>query len=308
MKDSIAYLSKRLITLLLSLLGIAIVVFFLVRLSGDPVSLYLPLDAGEEQKAAMRVALGLDKPLYQQFFSFLTEALRGNFGTSFSYGLPALEVIKIPYIQTLKLVLFALCVALVIAVPFGILAAKHAGSSLDSIVSTVSLLGQSIPTFWWALMLILIFAVKLNWLPAAGVGTWKHMILPAITLGTFEAGMYTRIVRTSVLQVMGQDYVRTAEAKGLSERKVIAKHVIRNASLPVITAVGMQFGSLMGGSVVTEVVFGYSGMGRLAVQAIFHRDFALTQAFVLVCAVTVAAVNLAVDLVYSVLDPRVRMG
>lgn len=308
MRDSLKYLGKRLITLILSLIGIAIVVFFLVRLSGDPVSMYVPLDASEEQKEIMRAALGLDRPLYEQFFSFLWNALHGDLGDSFSYGLPAMEVIKLPYIQTLKLTLVALCIALGIAIPLGILAAKKAGTSFDSIISTVSLLGQSIPTFWWALMLILLFAVKLHWLPSSGVGTWKHLVLPAITLGTFEAGMYTRIVRTSVLQVMGQDYVRTARAKGLSERKVIMKHVIRNAALPTITAVGMQFGSLMGGSVVTEVVFGYSGMGRLAVQAIFSRDFALTQAFVLACAVTVAAVNLLVDLVYSVLDPRVRMG
>lgn len=308
MKESLIYLGKRLITLLLSLLGIAIVVFFLVRLSGDPVSMYLPLDAGEEQKEAMRIALGLDKPLIEQFWNFLWNALHGDFGTSFSYGLPAMQVIKGPFIMTLKLVLLALCVALIIAIPCGIAAARNAGSSFDSLISTVSLLGQSIPTFWWALMLILVFAVRLRWLPASGIGTWKHMILPAITLGTFEAGMYTRIVRTSVLQVMNQDYTRTARAKGLSERTVIVRHVIRNAALPTITAVGMQFGSLMGGSAVTEVVFGYSGMGRLAVQAIFSRDFALTQAFVLVCAVTVAVVNLVVDLVYSVLDPRVRMS
>ncbi|MBU5625360.1 ABC transporter permease [Oscillibacter sp. MSJ-2] len=308
MKQSIVYLCKRIVTLLLSLLGIAAVVFFLVRLSGDPVALYLPLDASEAQIAAMRASLGLDRPLIQQFFSFLAGILHGDFGDSFSYGLPALEVIKMPYLQTLKLVLVALCVALAIAVPAGILAARKAGTSTDSIVSTVSLLGQSIPTFWWALMLILLFAVKLRWFPSSGVGTWKHMVLPAITLGTFEAGMYARIVRTSVLQVMGQDYIRTAKAKGLTERRVIARHVIRNAALPTITAVGMQFGSLMGGSVVTEVVFGYSGMGRLAVSAIFNRDFALTQTFVLVCAVTVALVNLIVDLAYSVLDPRVRMG
>lgn len=296
------------ITLILALIGIATVVFFLVRLSGDPVSLYLPLDASEEQKEIMRASLGLDRPIVEQYWDFLTGIVHGDFGTSFSYGLPAIEVIKTPYIQTLKLVLVALCVALVIAVPAGILAARKAGSSVDSLVSTVSLLGQSIPTFWWALMLILLFAVKLRWLPSSGVGTWKHLILPAITLGTFEAGMYARIVRTSVLQVMGQDYIRTARAKGLSERKVTVGHVIRNAALPTITAVGMQFGSLMGGSVVTEVVFGYSGMGRLAVNAIFGRDFALTQTFVLVCAVTVAAVNLIVDLAYSVLDPRVRMS
>ncbi len=307
MKDSIIYLCKRLVTLLLSLLGIAAIVFFLVRLSGDPVSLYLPLDASPEQITAMRANLGLDRPMIEQFYYFLAGVVHGDLGNSFSYGLPALQVIKLPYIQTLKLVLVALCVALLISIPAGILAARKAGSSTDSIVSTVSLLGQSIPTFWWALMLILLFAVKLHWLPSSGVGTWKHMVLPAITLGTFEAGMYARIVRTSVLQVMGQDYVRTARAKGLTERKVIIKHVIRNAALPTITAVGMQFGSLMGGSVVTEVVFGYSGMGRLAVQAIFDRDFALTQAFVLVCAVTVALVNLLVDLAYSVLDPRVRM-
>lgn len=308
MKDTFIYLGKRIITLLLSLLGIAIVVFFLVRLSGDPVSMYLPLDAGEEQKEAMRIALGLDRPFVEQFITFLWNAIHGDFGDSFSYGLPALQVIKGPYIMTLQLVLVALVVALAIAIPCGIIAARHAGSSFDSIISTVSLLGQSIPTFWWALMLILIFAVNLHWLPSSGVGTWRHMVLPAITLGTFEAGMYTRIVRTSVLQVMNQDYTRTARAKGLSERTVIVHHVIRNAALPTMTAVGMQFGSLMGGSVVTEVVFGYSGMGRLAVEAIFSRDFALTQAFVLVCAVTVAAVNLFVDLIYSVLDPRVRMS
>lgn len=308
MKESFIYLGKRLITLLLSLLGIAIVVFFLVRLSGDPVSMYLPLDATEAQKEAMRITLGLDRPIWEQFWGFLWNALHGDFGSSFSYGLPAMEVIQGPFLMTLKLVLLALCVALLIAIPCGILAAKHAGSSFDSMISTVSLLGQSIPTFWWALMLILIFAVKLHWLPSSGVGTFKHMILPAVTLGTFEAGMYTRIVRTSVLQVMNQDYTRTARAKGLAEHTITFGHVLRNASLPVMTAVGMQFGSLMGGSVVTEVVFGYNGMGRLAVQAIFSRDFALTQAFVLVCAVTVAIVNLLVDLIYSVADPRVRMG
>lgn len=308
MKDFLTYLCKRIVTLLLSLLGIALVVFFLVRLSGDPVSLYLPLDASEAQIEAMRASLGLDRPWIEQFVNFLTGILHGDFGDSFMYGMPAIEVIKVPYIQTLKLVLLALCVALLIAVPAGILAARKAGSSTDSIVSTVSLLGQSIPTFWWALMLILLFAVKLKWLPSSGVGTWKHMVLPAITLGTFEAGMYARIVRTSVLQVMGQDYIRTVRAKGMTERQVVVRHVIRNAALPTITAVGMQFGSLMGGSVVTEVVFGYSGMGRLAVNAIFKRDFALTQAFVLVCAITVALVNLIVDLAYSLLDPRVRMG
>ncbi|MFO8060146.1 MAG: ABC transporter permease [Bacillota bacterium] len=299
------YLVRRLFQIIPVILGVSIIVFILLRLTGDPAVLMLPEDALEEEIEALRDALGLNEPLHVQYWVFLTNALRGDFGRSFRYRAPALEVTLERIPATLELAGSALLFAVVISVPLGIISAIRQNTAADLFASTAAVLGRAMPNFWLGIMLILVFGVMLRWLPVSGREGLSYLILPAITLGTGLAATITRLVRSSMLEVIRQDYITTARSKGLSERSVIYRHALRNALIPVVTIIGIQVAVLMGGSVITEAVFAWPGAGRLAIQALYMRDMALVQAVVIVKALIVIFANLAVDLIYTVIDPRI---
>ncbi|MFE5141413.1 ABC transporter permease [Streptomyces fagopyri] len=296
----------RLGTALLVLLCTATVSFFLVRLSGDPVKLLLPPDATAQQEAVLRGSLGLDRPLFTQYVDFLRGLPRLDFGNSLFYNEPVRTVLADRLPATLQLAAAALVVTLVIAVPAGIFAAMRRGRASDRGVMTMVLLGQSTPPFWVGILLILVFAVGLHALPASGYGTFAHLVLPAITLAVYSVAVVARLLRSSLIDVLSSDHIRTARAKGFGPLKVVLTHGLRNASLPVVTVIGLEVGSLLGGAILTEQVFSWPGVGQLTIEAISHRDFPLVQATVLLFAATFVAVNLLVDLSYSFLDPRVR--
>jgi peptide/nickel transport system permease protein len=305
---SVAYVAGRLGQLILVLLGISLVAFILLRLKGDPAALMLPAEAGEEQLEAFRQAMGFDRPLPEQFGKFLLRAAAGDFGRSLRYNQPALELVVERFPATVSLALAALTVSVLVAVPAGILSAVYRYSLFDQAAMSLALLGQSMPVFWLGLLMILVFAVHLRLLPSSGGGGPEHLVLPALTLGLYSAGRIARLVRSSMLEALGQDYIRTARAKGLPELPVICVHGLRNALLPVVTLVGLELGSALGGAVITETVFAWPGVGRLVVGAIFTRDYPVVQAGVCLIAASFALVNLAVDLLYTVLDPRIRHG
>ncbi|MFJ5272790.1 ABC transporter permease [Streptomyces sp. NPDC088358] len=296
----------RLGTALLVLLCTATVSFFLVRLSGDPVKLLLPPDATAQQEAVLRGSLGLDRPLFTQYVDFLWGLPRLDFGNSLFYNEPVRTVLADRLPATLQLAAAALVVTLVIAIPAGIFAAMRRGRASDRGVMTMVLLGQSTPPFWVGILLILVFAVGLHALPASGYGTFAHLVLPAITLAVYSVAVVARLLRSSLIDVLSSDHIRTARAKGFGPLKVVLTHGLRNASLPVVTVVGLEVGSLLGGAILTEQVFSWPGVGQLTIEAISHRDFPLVQATVLLFAATFVVVNLLVDLSYSFLDPRVR--
>ena len=302
------YASERLWHSLIVLFWVSLLVFLLMRLTGDPAAVMLPSEATAEDHELLRRQLGLDRPLPEQFGIFLVNAIRGDFGQSYRHHQPALELVLERLPATLQLTFAALLVSLALALPAGVVAALRRGSAFDSLSRLLALLGQAMPTFWLGLMLILFFAVRLKWLPPAGRGGLEYLVLPALTLGTYSAALTMRLLRSSLLEVLGRDYIRTARAKGLGERGLVLRHALRNAAIPVITVVGLQVGRLLAGSVVTETVFGYGGMGLLTVQAILGRDLAIVQAFVVVTAVIILAINLAVDLLYAAIDPRIRYG
>lgn len=304
-----AYLARRLLQMIPVVLGITLIVFVLLRVSGDPVSLMLPEDATAEQIAQLRESLGLDRPLPEQYLIFLGNLLRGDFGRSIRYGnQPVLPIVLERLPATLQLTLAAMLVAVAISLPAGIIAAVYRNRWPDYSATTFAILGEAMPNFWLGIMLILVFAVQLRWLPVSGRGSLAHLVLPAITLGTALAALLTRLMRSSLLEVLGQDYVRTAKAKGLRARLVIVKHALRNALLSYVTVLGLQLASLMAGAVVTEQVFAWPGMGLLAIQAINSRDMAVVQAVVIVASLIVMAANLLVDLLYAVIDPRIQYG
>jgi peptide/nickel transport system permease protein len=286
--------------------GVVTLVFAALRLSGDPAATMLPGDASVDELTALRHQLGLDQPLGLQYVRFLGAAVTGDFGTSFRHQQPALSLVLERLPATLELAGAALLLAVGLAVPLGILAAIHRGRLLDVIAMAFAVVGQATPYFWMGIMLILIVSVELAWLPTSGRGGLEHLILPAITLGTHFAASLARLTRTSMLEVFGQQFVTTARAKGLSEWSVVLAHTLKNAAVPVITLIGLQFGTLLGGAVVTETIFAWPGVGRLAVQSVFVRDYPVVQAGVFVLALTFVAINLLVDLLYGVLDPRIR--
>ncbi|WP_158880536.1 ABC transporter permease [Amycolatopsis anabasis] len=294
-------------TALVVLLCVATVAFFLVRLSGDPVKLLLPPDATAAQEATLRGSLGLDRPLIAQYLDYLAGLPKLDFGTSLFYDQPVAEVLFGRLPATLELAAAALTVALLLAIPAGILAALHRGRAGDTGVMTGVLIGQSTPPFWVGILLILVFAVQLKILPASGYGDFAHLVLPAITLAVYSVAVIARLLRSSLIDVLGSDYIRTARAKGLGTGGVVFAHGLRNASLPVITVIGLEVGSLLGGAILTEQVFSWPGVGRLTVEAIANRDFPLVQATVLFFAATFVVVNLLVDVSYALLDPRVRV-
>jgi len=299
------YLVQRLVYSVMVVLGVVIVVFLIMRLTGDPAALLLPLGFTQEDLQRVRREMELDQPLHVQMARYLSRVLRGNFGQSLRYNDSAIRLVLERTPATLRLTAAAMVVTLVVALPLGILAALRRDSLLDVAASTAALTGQAMPTFWLGIIFILIFGLRLQWLPTSGSGTVWHLIMPGIALGAFPAGLTTRLVRSSLLEVLSQHYVRTARSKGLAERLVILKHALRNAAIPVVTVLGLQMGTLLGGAIVTETVFGYPGMARLAVEAVFYRDFPVVQAFVVVTAVVMVSINFLVDLSYGILDPRI---
>jgi peptide/nickel transport system permease protein len=286
--------------------GVVTLVFAALRLSGDPAATMLPGDASVEELVALRRQLGLDRPLWLQYVQFLAGALSGDFGTSFRHQQPALPLVLERLPATLELAGAALLLAVALALPLGVLAAVYRGRIVDVVAMAFAVVGQATPYFWMGIMLILIVSVELAWLPTSGRGGLERLILPAITLGTHFAASLARLTRTSMLEVFGQQFVTTARAKGLSEWSVVLGHTLKNAAVPVITLIGLQFGTLLGGAVVTETIFAWPGVGRLAVQSVFVRDYPVVQAGVFVLALTFVAINLLVDLLYGVLDPRIR--
>lgn len=302
-----SYIRRRLLQSVIVIWGISLIVFFLVRLApGDPVTMLLAETAGPEQIAEARAKWGLDKPIYVQYWVFLTKAITGDLGNSLFFQQPALKVLMERMPATLQLSAVALLFSLSVAIPIGILSALKRDTIWDYLGTGLAMLGQAIPPYWLGIMLILLFSVNLGWFPTSGRGTVSHLVLPAITLGSVLMALVTRLVRSGMLDVMGDDYVRTARAKGLPERTVIVRHTLRNILIPLVTVIGLQLGALFGGAVITESIFAWPGVGRLALQAINARDYPLVQASVLVISVVYVFLNLAVDLLYVYLDPRIR--
>ncbi len=302
------YLLKRLVSAILVIFGVTLLVFTMVRLvPGDPVDIMFANQPRPtpEQRAALRHQLGLDLPIHRQYLHFLGRALRGDLGRSFRTKQPVTSEIVARLPNTVKLTVASLSVAVLFGVCAGMLAAMFKGSWIDAATMVIAILGVSLPAFWLGLMLILLFAVQLGWFPVSGAATWRHLVLPAVTLGVLTSGILARMTRSSLLEELSRDYVRTARAKGLRESAVIARHALRNALIPVVTIVGLQLGQLLSGAFIIEAVFAYPGVGLLAVNALQARDFPLIQGIVLFVAIIYVVVNLAVDLLYCLIDPRV---
>jgi peptide/nickel transport system permease protein len=312
-----AYIIRRLLLLIPVLTIVAIIVFSLVHLTpGDPTSAMLGRDALPEERAALREELGLNKPLLQQFVDWSVNALQLDFGESFFIGKPVTEALLERAEPTLLLTLYSLTFAIVLAIPSGVIAAMRPNSLIDRVLMVTSISGAAIPSFFFGILLMLFFAVRLGWLPSGGYqnisdGFWQHfqyMIMPAIALGFSSAGLLARIVRSTMLDVLGQEYIRTAYAKGVDERGVVSRHALRNAMIPAMTVIGITLANMLGGAVVIETVFNIPGMGRLLVQSVVRRDFPVVQAAVLVVAVIEVLVMLLIDILYVFVDPRIRYG
>jgi len=282
-------------------------VFVVLHMTGDPVMMLLPPNASREEIDALSRTLGLDQPLIVQYGRFLARIARGDFGTSLQHQQPAMGLVAERLPASALLAVTALGLAVAVALPLGIVAAARRGTVLDRLAVGLAALGQSAPIFWTGLMLMLVGSVILQLLPTSGYGTWRHLILPALTLASYPMAAIARLVRSGMLEVLDADYVRTARAKGLPERGVVLKHTLRNAALPIVTVVGLQFGLLLGGAIVCEMIFSWPGVGRLMIFAIYNRDFPLVEAAVFVMAMVFVAGNMLVDLCYAWLDPRVKL-
>lgn len=299
------YIAKRLILTLPVLVGILLISFLLTHLSGDPTDLILAPDTPDEVRQEFRQKHGLDQPIWVQFYQFCVHAVQGDLGQSLRFNEPATKLVIERLGATTELALTAMLIAILIGIPAGVAAAYRRNSSADVVVRAVTLLGQAMPSFYLGIVSIIVFAVWLRWLPSGGRGTWLHLVLPATTLALNLVALIARTTRSCMLDVLNQDYIRTARSKGLGESWVVWGHALRNAFIPVLTVIGLQVGLLMGGVVVTETVFSWPGVGRLAVQAIYARDFPVVQAVVLFFALIFVGVNLIVDLLYALLDPRI---
>jgi len=301
----LAYLARRLFQVVVVLLLLSALAFSLLHLSGDPAALLLPADATLKQIEHMRDAMGLNRPIFVQYVQFLSRLCRGDLGMSYRMNRPVRDVLAETFPNTLRLGLLAILFASILSLVLGVVSAVKRDSLLDLVATFVATLGQSMPTFWIAILLMLAFSVKLDWLPVAGMGGPLHYVLPVVSLGWYSNALLTRVIRSSMLEVLNQDYIQTAKSKGLRERTVILKHGLRNASLPVITIWGMQLGTVLMGSVATETVFGWPGIGRLSVEAILGRDYPVVLGVVLAFGVLLATLNLLVDISYAFLDPRI---
>ena len=301
------YVLRRLAQSALTLLGVSVLVFVILRvLPGDPARMLLPDGAPESAVAELNRQLGLREPFVVQYGLFLGSVARGDFGQSFQYRAPALRVVLERLPATVHLTLAAMLITIAAGVPLGIFTAVRRGTHYDVAGTIVAVLGQSLPNFWLGIMLILLFGVALRWLPTSGFASWTSLVLPAVTLAAFPTALVARLTRSSMLEILNRDYIRTGRAKGLAERSVVFRHALRNAAIPVLTVIGLQIGALLGCAVITESIFAWPGMGKLIVDAIFFRDFPVVQTVLILSATVFVVINLAVDLLYTVIDPRIR--
>lgn len=302
----IRYTLLRLIQLIPSLIGLSIILFILMRIGGDPVAHLVRPEASPDEVAAVRAAYGFDRPLYEQYISSIGRILVGDFGESVRFRSPAMPLVLERLPATLQLALSALVVALLIAIPAGLIAALFQNSPLDVAITLTSTLGRAMPNYWLGIMLILLLGVQLRWLPVSGTGDWRNLVLPATTLGIGIAPALSRLLRSSMIEVLRREYVVTARAKGLKESLVVLRHAMRNALIPFVTIFGLQMAWLLGGAVIVEEVFAWPGMGRLIFRSVQVRDLAVVQAGVFIFALIVMIANLLVDLSYALLDPRIN--
>ena len=302
------YMLRRFFHSVLALLAISMLIFLMSRLTGDPTMLMLPDDASQEDIAQLRHPMGLDRPLPVQYWAFIRKAVQGDFGRSIKGQMPVSDLLKERLPHSIKLGAVALGFAVLLAFPLGVVAAVKKGTAIDTTANIVAVLGQSLPQFWVGIVLIQIFAVRLRWLPVAGVGSFWHYVLPAFTLGWFVVAGMMRLLRSSMLDIMGSEFVKLARIKGLPEGTVIWKHALRNALIPVLTFGAIYLAILVTGAILVETVFAWPGIGQLIYQGIVFRDFPVVQAVVLLTAGIVIAVNLLVDIIYAYVDPRIRYG
>ena len=307
MEGTAGHIVRTLLLSLITLFGVSVLIFLMLRvLPGDPARVLAGLNASEEQVARLREQLGLDQSLLSQYWSFITGVLTGDLGESARTSRPVSSEIAVRLPATLILAVTATVIGSVVGITAGVIATVRRGSFLDHAISSVAMMGVLMPVYWLGLLLILLFAVTLGWLPVAGSGEPLSIVLPAVTLAAFSTALISRMTRASMLEVMGQDYIRTAEAKGAPPKTVIIRHGLRNAFIPILTVISLQFGALLGGAVLTETVFGWPGIGRLLVDSIGARDFAVVQGIVLVYAAAFILLNVIVDVLYVVVDPRIR--
>ncbi|MCA1667343.1 MAG: ABC transporter permease [Thermomicrobia bacterium] len=299
-----AYIANRLLQTIVVIVGISMIAFTITYLVGDPLAVLLPLDAPKEQRDVYRHTLGLDQPLPVQYYHFVARVARGDFGDSYVIHKPAYQLIIERMPATLLLTFSGLIIALAIALPLGILAAYHKNSWVDNLSSVIAVAGSAMPIYWLGLMLIILFGVRLRWLPPSGYGSWRNLIMPAFTLGVFLAPITMRLVRSGMLDTLSQDYIRVARAKGLTERAVLTRHALKNVIIPVISVLGLQFGQLLGGAIITETTFAWPGVASQAVQSIQNQDRPVVQAAVIILATLICLVNLGVDILVAFLDPR----
>ena len=302
------YLVQRIWQSALVLLAVSVLSFVLIFLSGDPVASLIPLNARQEDVDNIRRQYNLDQPVAVQYLLFLKNAAAGDMGESFKFRSDALGIVLGRLPNTMLLACTSMLLSILVSVPLGILAATYKNRFPDVLASGVALLGISMPSFWLGVILILVFAGGMRWLPASGSGTWQHLILPTVTVSAFATGLLIRLVRRSVADTLGQMFVTTARSKGLSERAIAWGHVLRNSAIPVVTVTGLQFGALLGGSVVVETVFAWPGVGWLMIQSIEARDLPVIRAAVLILALFIVVINLIVDVLYTLLDPRIKLG
>jgi peptide/nickel transport system permease protein len=302
-----AYILRRLAQSAVTLLGVSVLVFVILRvLPGDPAKMLLPEGAPQSAVEELNRQLGLREPLPLQYALFIRSVVQGDFGQSFQYRAPALQVVIERLAATVELAAVAMALTALFGVSIGIVAAVRRGTRYDYAGTIVAVLGQSLPNFWLGIMLILLFGVALRWLPTSGFEGWRHLILPGVTLAAFPTALVARLTRSSMLEILNRDFIRTGRAKGLDERSVVLRHALRNAAIPVLTVLGVQIGTLLGGAVITESVFAWPGMGKLIVDAIFFRDFPVVQTVLILSATVFVLINLAVDLLYTLIDPRIR--
>ena len=300
------YILRRLVQAVITILIVATIIFFLARLSGDPLTLMMPHEASKEDWAAMRHKLGLDQPLYIQYFNWMKSMFRGDFGTSLKWDRPVSELILERFPNTLQLAACAMAMILFFGLLVGILSAMRPGGWFDQFGKLFALLGQAMARFWLGILLILVFSVTLGWFPTSGMGSLKQLVLPSVCLASYSLAAMTRLTRSSMLDVLDTEYIKMARINGLPERLVILKHALKNAMIPIVTLFSLQFVGLLSGSVVVETIFSWPGIGRLVVNGIFTRDYPLVQAIVFVVCCVFVFTNLLVDILYGYLDPRIR--
>ena len=300
------YALKRIVVGFICLIGVSLIIFVAVRLTGDPTELLLPEDATKEDFEKLRAELGLDKPIPVQYFIFIREAAKGNFGRSVRWKRPAIELVLSRIPATLQLGALAFCLAVSFGLLAGVTSAKLRGTPFDLVVRVAAMFGLSMPTFWLGIMLILVVAVQLRWLPTSGRGGFEHMILPALTMAGHAAASMSRLSRSSMLNVLGSDYIKMARVKGNPEWRILWKHGLKNAAIPVVTLAGIQLAAVIGHTVVVETVFAWPGIGKLIIDGIYSRDYAVVQAGICLVSAIYIAINIGVDLIYGLLDPQIR--